>query len=834
MEPIPPFRTSLMDLLRKITSWLHVMRLFTYPIGVLGVWMMCFWCLEQGVDVVRMTNEQADVAMPVLHDPRVWCNLFMVQAAFVMWFFSRLLAIAYDGAVRRELLMRLHLPRFLGLSCFNVVLIAQLRAGAYGPPIGSGAALALFAIGGPLWYVLGQKIVLITKPWWPQGPWPVRWTLLFAMIALLGAALIAARGGAIVSIVFHLLTQLIFQWWIVSRYDLMQAMQGDWPVFTWVGKRPPFKWFNKFFEPAYREYLANNKEILVKLDRVPIHGTTDQVGGLFTLEFGFFSLFSVLGLFSFVVFIYATWKVAFAVQLGSMAITLLGLTIVLAFLCICDLVHAIKHVHLLAMLVIVAFVLGQFADPHDVHLLPAPIGEARNFNDRMKLKEYLKQWCTEREPALERTKGKYPMIFVLADGGASRSGYWVASVLGRLQDTVRIDSARFDKHLFCLSGASGGGVGNGTFFALLYGDHALHARIRSYHDEGCGILRQDLLSPTLAAMLGPDVANLLLPVVNLTDRARSLERALQHADDTSAISSVFSHPLRWMVTQRDEIGERDRLPILCLNTTRMQDGRPAVISTIDLREDFYNGRIDVLDKVPRDMDMQFATAVIMGARFPYVSPAGHIHSDEPGKGDNYFVDGGYFDNSGAGIVHEMIAQIFFTGKLLQDSVGMDPALLNKIEPYVIHIGNSGMVIPAPGKVSPFVNDLAAPIKTLIGAYGMQTDVNDQRLKTLLERKYGKVRPHYLDLQLYRPGAERESYPMSWAISRQARERMDKRLDTHMELGELIRWLDLACPDSLWPKSHEDPQYRKDLNLTTVPDHTNPEPPDTLKRLPAKR
>jgi len=29
-------------------------------------------------------------------------------------------------------------------------------------------------------------------------------------------------------------------------------------------------------------------------------------------------------------------------------------------------------------------------------------------------------------------------------------------------------NGKFDEHLFCLSGASGGSVGNGTYFALLY------------------------------------------------------------------------------------------------------------------------------------------------------------------------------------------------------------------------------------------------------------------------------------------------------------------------------------------------------------------------------
>ena len=66
---------------------------------------------------------------------------------------------------------------------------------------------------------------------------------------------------------------------------------------------------------------------------------------------------------------------------------------------------------------------------------------------------------------------KFPIFFVMANGGASRSGYWTASVLSKLEDETRGD---FSKNLFCLSGASGGSIGNGTFFSLLRGKESLH------------------------------------------------------------------------------------------------------------------------------------------------------------------------------------------------------------------------------------------------------------------------------------------------------------------------------------------------------------------------
>jgi hypothetical protein len=71
--------------------------------------------------------------------------------------------------------------------------------------------------------------------------------------------------------------------------------------------------------------------------------------------------------------------------------------------------------------------------------------------------------------------------------------------------------------------------------------------------------------------------------------------------------------------------------------------------------------------------------MILGARFPYVSPAGRI-------GNSYFVDGGYFDNSGAGITHEMILEL---QRIINDSLQINPNhYLKKLKFYILHTTNS--------------------------------------------------------------------------------------------------------------------------------------------------
>ncbi|MBK7946366.1 MAG: hypothetical protein IPJ85_14145 [Flavobacteriales bacterium] len=212
---------------------------------------------------------------------------------------------------------------------------------------------------------------------------------------------------------------------------------------------------------------------------------------------------------------------------------------------------------------------------------------------------------------------------MLADGGASRSGYWVASVLGRLD---RLSSGCFQTHLFCLSGASGGSVGTGTYYALLNNEVPAIDR----ETKGRSILGNDLLSFPMARMLSTDILNLLFPPVAIPDLPkRSMHRwsarhrcsgfdslfhstfSLLCADGAEASSSANLE----LIHGRSVTSDTTLLPLLFINATRMQDGRPAVISLIRLDPVLFNGRVDILALLPSDRDMKLSTAMIAGARF---------------------------------------------------------------------------------------------------------------------------------------------------------------------------------------------------------------------------
>jgi hypothetical protein len=81
------------------------------------------------------------------------------------------------------------------------------------------------------------------------------------------------------------------------------------------------------------------------------------------------------------------------------------------------------------------------------------------------------------------------------------------------------------------------------------------------------------------------------------------------------------------------------------------------------------------------------------------------------------------------------------------------------------------------------NDLAAPVVTIIGAYGTQTNVNNVRLKKFLKTA-NKLDSSYWNIDLYF-GKDSTRYPMNWTISECYRKKMNERLDSSAKDGQLF-------------------------------------------------
>ena len=419
----------------------------------------------------------------------------------------------------------------------------------------------------------------------------------------------------------------------------------------------------------------------------------------------------------------------------------------------------------------VAFIAGLFYEPHYTQLPDKKISTSNNFSNRQTLSEYFKNWVELRKTAISDSSKEYPVYFVLADGGASRSGYWSASVMASIDSQT---NGKLTSHLFCLSGASGGSVGNAAYFNLLRAKQTDSTANKNGVQIVQDYLETDFLTFTIARMLGPDVFRYVLPFLwFIDDRAAALASVMETGSGKeSRLYNSMSTGFSEIITQKNKPYP---LPIICINTTRMQDGIPAVVSNISINDTRFNKRVDLLSLIGEQRDIKMSQAVVLGASFPYLSPAGRINDTTASKESNYFVDGGYFDNSGSGVVSEMI------NILLQDTLYKKYAA--KLKFYVLHATNSPQGDAFLNTVNPLVNDLAAPVKTLIGAYGTQTVVNDKRLWNQLKIIY-PAEEHYIKLNLY-DSKINIAYPMDWVISDTALINIKKRLYTNPEIIRLV-------------------------------------------------
>ncbi|MBS1607406.1 MAG: hypothetical protein JSS70_01220 [Bacteroidetes bacterium] len=716
---------------------------------------MCFWQLSQGKDLMIITLENRKVFGLFL--------LALVFWVYITWYSSRLVAKAKEFEEPDNhpmwLTLRIQGPRILAFTCITIIILAFFQLPyPETPKLSKTICIILFWLSFSWyffiyqfwnWYLKRRKPTLeATFKFW-------HFTRVAAYILLTVFTLLVVISRWTWGLIGLLIAyQVCLVLLILIRRNIIEA-KGD---YSYQNDE------NKLF----LQKLSTWKKIRLLV--------TDREDRLY------FKGFNIISSLAAIVYLATVFSVRFSTWMGPFPFVLLAFGVLLGLGNFVAVLSVLARFNFHLLFITIAFLLGYVSEPHYVRLINKQNVQAR-FDQRQNLKEFFYQWINdpERKKILNDTAiKKYPVYFCMANGGASRSGYWSATVFSKIEDETK---GLFSKHLFCLSGASGGSVGNATFFSILRSKNRLTAFDQSgkaCQTAAAAYLKSDFLTYTLARMLGPDVFRNLITLYNVNDRASALSLALeQAAGKRNFLYDSLAVPFSNIITQRNQ---PYGLPILCINTTRMQDGSPAIISNINISDTFFNKRIDVLGLLDERKDFKLSNGVVLGASFPYISPAGRIdytRCDTCKVQPNYFVDGGYFDNSGAGAVFEMIFS-------LQQFLAADPFLASykeKVEFNVLHITNDPAEEVALTQVNPFVNDLAAPVKTLLGAYGTQTSVNDFRLKKYMSSLYNDSL-HYTNLSLYK---EKDSmtYTMNWVISNFVLDAMNKRLNRYERLNKLI-------------------------------------------------
>lgn len=489
-------------------------------------------------------------------------------------------------------------------------------------------------------------------------------------------------------------------------------------------------------------------------------------------EAPYFNLLNGTASVAVVVYLLAVFSMPFADLMGPMALALLGLGVLVGLFNLVTLVSIRSSFNVMIVLVAVAILFGQLRDPYQVRFLNSV--STSNFAYRPDVKTYLQRWFHRRLTTLKESEPSrtFPVYIVLSNGGASRAGKWTSTVLSHLQDSsYQINPAdSFQDHILCIAGASGGSVGNCAFYSLLKASHEGEIRGNEFSVHADKFFETDFLSFTLARLLGPDMIRHLVPFnIPLDNRADALEKVLASGSQDTLLNKYFERPLTTML---DTTGA---LPILFINTTQVDNGMPGVISTVRLPHN--SQRQDVLSLVDSvgvhdgTGDLRLSTAAILSSRFPYVSPAGKVF-------DRYYVDGGYFDNSGAGTVLELIHEL---NEFLSDSTLSEVVRYrHRFTFHILHITNSEVAERPAHDIHPLTNDLLAPVLTLAGMQGSSTNIGDGILKNAFTQFNTDTANAMIVYSLYdetwdaskSAGEFEEGYPMSWALSAYQLSRME--------------------------------------------------------------
>ncbi|MGB8366063.1 MAG: hypothetical protein ACLQUZ_06135 [Rhizomicrobium sp.] len=400
--------------------------------------------------------------------------------------------------------------------------------------------------------------------------------------------------------------------------------------------------------------------------------------------------------------------VGIAQWIGPVAIILLwGFTATALFFPLAYMSH-MTRIPMLTILLLAGVTFAGFDlnDNHELRVVrgpsgaPTPTSPSKQASavqtDRRQILD-LAQWISSRQDW--NKYDRYPVFLIATEGGGIRAAYFTASVLAALQERC----PAFAQHTLAISGVSGGSLG-AAVFAGLAADHASNVP-----DPGCNldgvkeagpivqraraVLSADLLSPLIGAMLFPDALQRIIPVpIPQVDRARAIEYAIEDSWRNATTGGCGRCDGARMSEKAADLYGRpapqNAVPNLFLNTTEAGTGRIIPYATarvaglatpfreqaeIDHRNlgsaQPSSGQLDRLSLQDRMADdrIPLSTAAIVSARFPYLTPAGHVSYS-----GGHYVDGGYFENSGTWLLSGLVQ--YLIGEQLSYPAGKSPQL----------------------------------------------------------------------------------------------------------------------------------------------------------------
>ena len=525
---------------------------------------------------------------------------------------------------------------------------------------------------------------------------------------------------------------------------------------------------------------------------------------------------------------------------------------------------------LIAVVVLIGAVVDSGSLVHEIrHRVPDPAAPRQSAGttpqqDRASLLEELQSWLDDpatKDCAVPANNGGTtgaegpvrvePIILVAAAGGGIRAAWWTEHALADLAAT------RCGRHdVFAVSSVSGGSVGMAVLDSeppARHGESEAHATARARTQASTDIAKIAgpdalaagidglLLHDMMAGLTGIDPwAAQMPPDQPFGDRADLIESAWQSEDRGLDQWFPLDRPvLPWRLLFNSTDARQGCRAVIADGRVLSSPSSPGATSlTCDLRSAVPGGgSFDFFGKLRcLDGNITTATAAMLSARFPYITPSGVVRSCG-GKGApaGQFVDGGYVDSSGLITVADLIPGL--TGALrLYNAAALAQALrappgqpVTLVVPVVMYLGNSPRPVPVNPTAS-LIQELYVPIDASSAAT-TQLSTSDTLLQRVLgmlrdgmrkDEVQGKKMPEYrqwlectpdlagcsdaiaaaektvpYQVIFVSPRKEpRISAPLGWVLSKASRDALDEALSK--EEAAVSRCLNTPQPDVCQP------------------------------------
>ena len=365
---------------------------------------------------------------------------------------------------------------------------------------------------------------------------------------------------------------------------------------------------------------------------------------------------------------------------------------------------------------------------------------------RPSVEAHFAQWVATRR---QEDGDTIPLVLVAAEGGGIRALNWTAETLIRLDSII----PGFSRHVYALSGVSGGGVGT-VFYTAFLRDVAERDRNNRF-EQFRKVIRDDYLSGVSSALLFPESVQRLIPVpLPSLERAKWLEDSWAASYHNNLKLSTLDSSLTQLYQTR--AGYNYNLPSLLLNGTLAESGQKIITSNLQLDPRYFKNVVSTLDVLGADVPLK--TAASLCSRFPIVTNGGLIQKDTivgNGRKQRYgghVVDGGYFDNSGV----ETCIQLL--NNLVPAIRRLDTARRITVIPYILFIQNSNTIGNLPQKRS-ILQEVQIPLLAFFNAWDNGSTTRDNMFNSFMDR-FANPKTNYLTLRL----AYNEKYPLGWFMS----------------------------------------------------------------------